>query len=95
MTPAEVGVEADVLAGLVEDVESRQVVAHTTAHDVVGDHRVEDRISRLYLVEHAGGFGVAAATVVIIVVSARSADEGEGGDGRKHPQDRSFHASPL
>ncbi len=67
--PAEVGVEADVLAGLVEDVEPGEVVAHTTAHDVVGDHRVEDRISRLHLVEHTGSFRVVAAVVVVIVAA--------------------------
>ncbi len=45
--PAEVGVEANVLAGLVEDVEPGEVAAHTTAHDVVGDHRVEQRLPRV------------------------------------------------
>ena len=51
---AEVGVEADVLAGRVEAREAGQGVAGAAAHDVVGDHGVEHRLAGLHLLGGAG-----------------------------------------
>ena len=67
--PAEVGVEADVLALLIQNVEAWEVVANTAAHDVRSDHRVEDRIARGRLGDHSRCFGAVSAP--------RGADQGE------------------
>ena len=55
--PAEVGVEADVLAGVVEHGEAGQVVADAATHHVVGDHRVEERLTGLHLFARCGAGG--------------------------------------
>ncbi len=69
--PAEVDVEADVLAGCVDGAEPRQVVTHAAADDVVGDHGVEDRFAGLHLLRSVGGraLGVAGRRVGSRVVS--------------------------
>ena len=51
---AEVGVEADVLTRVVDDGETGEVVADAAAHDIVGDHGIEQRLARLHLFGAAG-----------------------------------------
>ncbi len=121
---AEVGVEPDVLTGLVDGGEAGEVVAHAAAHHVVGDHGVEQRLAillhgldgvrcgaagggvrrRRVAGGHAlGGCGrlgdgrvvdgrIGGPTVVIVVVRAAGADEGDGRRERhQRPHERSSH----
>jgi hypothetical protein len=59
--PAEVGVEADVLTLLIQNVKAREIVSDTATHDVGSDHRVEDRVARWRRGDHARCSGAVSA----------------------------------